>query len=221
MADITIMDTKVPATTTDTKLPAELPTRSFTGQLSDDRSMVQSIFNKLCQPSDFDAIEEAHAFIQTDTYSAIVKRLEIAQTPATKADIAARIAVLVALFPNAAKINLTVFVQQLAEAIGDEDPTIGVLDCTIRKVRTTCKFFPTIFEVLEAMREAKEDIWRLGLQVACLSEHPQKVIEERGKSRKEFWEMIGIEEAEVIKEHEKCQKEYHIRNGFDAEDGDL
>ena len=219
MADITIIDTKVPATTTDTKLPAELPTRSLTGQLSDDRTMVQNVFNKLSRPSDF---EEAHAFIQTDAYSAIVKCLQIAQTPATKADIAARIAVLVALFPNAAKkIDLTLFVQQLAEAIGDEEPSIGMLDCTIRKVRTTCKFLPTIFEVLEVMREAKEDIWRLGRQVACLSEHPQKVIEERERSRKEFWEMIGMEEAEVIKEGEKCQKEYRIRNGFDAEDGDL
>jgi hypothetical protein len=32
--------------------------------------------------------------------------------------------------------------------------------------------------------------------------------------------MIGMEEAEVIKEREKCQEEYRIRNGFDAEDGD-
>jgi hypothetical protein len=88
---------------------------------------------------------------------ALLTEMETLARPATKAEIAQHLAIMLKAFPNSGNADREAFVRILAEDVGASQPSLGVLDVACRKLRRTARFMPTINETLEALVEATEE----------------------------------------------------------------
>jgi hypothetical protein len=86
----------------------------------------------------------------------LVRRLNIFNEPATRADIANQLMMLIGSFPSSTQIDLTVYTRTLAEDVGARAPSRLSLDIACRKLRRTAKFKPTISELYEALDESEK-----------------------------------------------------------------
>jgi hypothetical protein len=92
-----------------------------------------------------------------DECPAIVAELEALSRPATKAEIATKLSIMLHAFPNAGNADREAFVRTLADDVGASQPSIGVLDLACRYVRRNARFIPTINEVLQALAAAASE----------------------------------------------------------------
>jgi hypothetical protein len=85
----------------------------------------------------------------------VLEQLESLAAPATKTEIAKHLALLVKSFPNAGSADCEVYGRMLIEDVAADLPAIGDIEDACRQIRRTCRFLPTIAEVIEAIRVAK------------------------------------------------------------------
>lgn len=112
------------------------------------------------------ALQTLHAV--EDTVSDLSAMLQSTSRLATREDIKNEIAGLVGCYLNAAQKDPRVFVGALARDLEEKAPTIAGLMWGMKKIRQTCRFFPTIAEVLEAVQEANAKVIGAGLMLEGL-----------------------------------------------------
>jgi hypothetical protein len=95
----------------------------------------------------------ASAWLTSDA-PALIAALDKFDQPTTKNDIATQVMMLLAAFPNASRPELKIYSKTLAADIGAMQPGRLAVEWACRKLRRTCKFVPTIAEVLDAVHEA-------------------------------------------------------------------
>src|SRR5229473_3185304 len=78
----------------------------------------------------------------------LLARMEKLSAPASKTQLANHLAVLLKSFPNAGKDDAEVFGRMLCEDVGAQQPSVGGIEAACRHLRRTCRFIPTISEVL-------------------------------------------------------------------------
>jgi hypothetical protein len=96
--------------------------------------------------------------------------------PAAKIEIAKHLALLLKSFPNAGKDNAEVFGRMLCEDVGAQQPTIGGLEAACRELRRTCRFLPTICEILTALAEAEASQGKIIGTLSSFPEIRQKLV---------------------------------------------
>jgi hypothetical protein len=84
-----------------------------------------------------------------------IEQLAALERPATKREIAERLALLLKSFPNAGTADAEVYGGCLLQDVADTQPSIGDIEETCRQIRRVSKFLPTISEILEVLAEAK------------------------------------------------------------------
>jgi hypothetical protein len=77
----------------------------------------------------------------------------------TRARVSKHIALLVGSFPNANPTDPKTYSKMLVEEVVAASPRVPVLESACRKIRRTCKFLPTISELLDAIEE-EQKFWR-------------------------------------------------------------
>jgi hypothetical protein len=141
----------------DLTVPTSLP-GFFIRDLPEDQDRVNSPYvsdlHSRRRSTAQDALDKSQVYLGSEPFQSAVRRLELAERPATDGDIA-KLFALVLSFPNAGKNDLTYFQVRLSEFI-DTIPrlTVGDIELTIRKLEDECKFVPTIAEIWEAMKWA-------------------------------------------------------------------
>jgi hypothetical protein len=105
----------------------------------------------------------------------LIEALDRLDHPATKNDIAVQVMMLIAAYPNNTRADLKIYSATLAEDIGAAAPGRLALDWACRRLRRTCKFTPSIAEVIEALATATKQIRGARWQ----REHMRKMIEEK------------------------------------------
>lgn len=97
-----------------------------------------------------DAISRAEGLLWDDGVALLSSVIEAGQQPATKRDVAEQVALLIASYPSAAKID-PLLGRVFAEDVGCQHPTRGALAAACRKLRRTSKWLPSLSELLEAL----------------------------------------------------------------------
>lgn len=100
------------------------------------------------------------------------KQIEALQRQATRRQIGEHVAVLIAAFPNAGKLD-PAFSRILCEDIAAMEPTIGALDFALRRLRRESKFIPVVAEVMDALAAAER---RITSAASCLERLPARVV---------------------------------------------
>jgi hypothetical protein len=90
--------------------------------------------------------------------------------PATRGQIAQHLGVLVACYQHARPSET--FVQMAVQDVGAMRPSLIALERACRTIRRTCKFPPTIAEILEALQEAEKT---LALRLQTIREIPARL----------------------------------------------
>jgi hypothetical protein len=136
---------------------------------------------------------------------AVLRRVEPIATlarktmePASDRMLQAHLAALVGAFPNAPKADIELYGRALAMDVADAKPSGLALVRTCRRLRRTCRFVPTISEVLEVLEE--EEL-RAKVQTAGLRYLP-KVIED-ARERARTWPELISECAALIEDMDR------------------
>lgn len=181
----------------DDAAPAALPALSFAAQAVEDRIILDVVFRRVHHyelndlPKILPAVE---AFIKDGSFGAIVERFKLAGRPANKAEIAAATATLVGMFPNAPKSDLTMYVEQLAEELAEQQVSIGVLNQTVRAVRQECRFLPSIAEVVDQIRKVEKQTNSHQMRIENLERRYQEAIASRQSHQElvDLWRERGM-----------------------------
>jgi hypothetical protein len=88
---------------------------------------------------------------------ALLARLEEALAPATKADVAKWVGLLVGAFPTANTPDPKVYVQLMIAEVLSDAPGRAVLEIALRKVWRSKTFLPAIAEVLSQVRQTQKE----------------------------------------------------------------
>jgi hypothetical protein len=138
----------------------------------------------------------------TPAVDKINTRLQKLNKPATKIEIANHLALLLKSFPNAGKDNAEVFGRMLCEDVAAQQPTAGGLEAACRQLRRTCRFIPTIAEVLEALDKAEGTQRQIIRTLSSFPEHRRKIIAQitHDKAMHERYEreMIEFEQRKAL-----------------------
>jgi hypothetical protein len=121
-----------------------------------------------------EAIRDALARTEGLDLPDLMRRFEAAMRPATVDELNVLCARLCAGYPTKSRDPL--FSVILAEEVGAMQPSVAVLETTVRRLLRTEKFFPTIAEVLEAIAEAE---WDLDNKRRELAKAPERIAEAR------------------------------------------
>lgn len=89
--------------------------------------------------------------------------------PATRKELGALVAALLAGFPQAGKAD-PAFARVLIEDIAAKEPTIGALDDAVRTLRRSSTFLPAIAEVIEALDRSERNLANSAEFLDCLPE---------------------------------------------------
>lgn len=116
--------------------------------------------------------EQAKIIEEAETLQAAVsaasEAIAEAERPATTREIAVALGRLLKAFPNAGKADVATFGEMLVEDVVAARPSIAAVVQGCTKLRRTCKFLPTIAEVLEAIREVDDGIRASKMRLAML-----------------------------------------------------
>ena len=99
------------------------------------------------------AVAAAELMVATPEYEALVGALQAAFAPASVTDIKRELGVLFACYP-AKDIDIGVLVACAVDEVIGEQPTMLELLVSVRRIRRTCKFRPSIAEIIEALDDA-------------------------------------------------------------------
>lgn len=105
-----------------------------------------------------EVVAKARAWIASEAYSELIAALEQATDFASDRDVRSELACLVGAFPNAARADLKAFGALLALDVLSKAPSKYAISAAVIKLRQTCRFVPTITEVLEAIAAADEHV---------------------------------------------------------------
>jgi hypothetical protein len=122
------------------------------------------------------AVDRAPATIAAS--QALLQRLRVLNRPASRAEIAQHLLILVGAFPNTARADLKLFSRVLAEDVASAQPSAIVLERACRRIRRTATFVPTIAEVLAAIEMEEKSVKG---SIFWLANHPEQI--ERIKRR--------------------------------------
>lgn len=103
------------------------------------------------------ALPHARAFLSGE-YDAALCALERVSTRASREDIAAALGTLIAAFPHSQKVDLRLFGRILSADVAALEPTIFAIDAACIRLRQSCRFIPTIAEVLAAISSAESEL---------------------------------------------------------------
>lgn len=140
---------------------------------------------------------------EAEKHLAQIKKLS---APATKAQIASHLAVLLKSFPNGGKDDAQVFGRMLCEDVGAQAPTIGGIEAACRNLRRTKNFIPTISETLAALAEAEESQRKTINTLAALPEGCKRLAArvQDDLKREEEWKREDREEKERLARRQRA-----------------
>ena len=98
-------------------------------------------------------VAAAEVMVTTPEYSALVGALEAAFAPASVADIKRELGLLFACYP-AKDVDISALVACAVDEVIGEQPSVLQLQFSARHIRHTCKFRPSIAEIMEALDDA-------------------------------------------------------------------
>jgi ribosomal protein L9 len=104
------------------------------------------------------AITAARAWMTSLEYQEALREVRAAHEPAKEKAVRTEVSMLVSAFPNAAKADLRAFGALLVQDVRSRNPSRYALAKAATKLRQTCRFVPTICEVLEALYEAEKEM---------------------------------------------------------------
>lgn len=147
-------------------------------------------------------------------------QLEKLSAPASKVEIANHLAVLLKSFPNGGKDDgAQVFGRMLCEDVGAQEPTIGGLEAACRQLRRTCRFIPTIAEVLAALTEVEEQQRKCIDAIANLPEHRERLAARVQENRARSEEVEREWEDWKRKEREREDRKAPVATKHDDDSG--
>ncbi len=157
------------------------------------RSYISSNLNSFWGPVESDVPANARAFLATG-FEHLKTRAESAFRPATKAEIAKYLAVLVGSLAGN-KVDMALYGAALHEDVSSLQPTVGAVEAGCRTLRRTATWVPSIPEVLDAIRaaEAKFDQAKI-----LIGNFPEKIaeIDKSIESAKERRRALDAEERQ-------------------------
>jgi septal ring factor EnvC (AmiA/AmiB activator) len=158
---------------------AVAPSISEPEQIQRDIEMLDQVFGDLWEMSNYgngfeQQLGAAIAWTETSEQR-LIEALDRLDQPATKNDIRVQVMMLIAAYPNNTRADLKIYSATLAEDIGAAGPGRLALDTACRRVRRSCRFTPSIAEVLEALTTATKQIRDARWKRA----HVRKMIEEK------------------------------------------
>ena len=103
----------------------------------------------------------AEADVTLPTLERILVRLDAAARPATAEEVALNVAKMIASYPYAEKFAAS-YARSLCEDVLEAGCSLGAVEATMRNIRRTMKFAPTVAEVLDMLEanEARRDFVR-------------------------------------------------------------
>lgn len=155
-------------------------------------------------------IAEAEAIIASGQLGQIEAAVTAASVPASVGEIGACLAKLIASFPNASRTPLQAYGEALAEDVGDERPSHFALASACRRLRRTCKFLPTIAEMIEVMQEEES---RLRCARLAIEKLPGNLERARAVMVRDDQKLIAVEEREDEQDDDESDD-----NGGDEDD---
>jgi hypothetical protein len=101
-------------------------------------------------------IAAAELMLVTPEYQSLVAVIRAAFSPASVEDITRELGRLFACYP-AKDIDISVLVACAVDEVMCEQPSVLQLLLTVRSIRRTCKFRPSIAEIVEALDEVEDE----------------------------------------------------------------
>jgi hypothetical protein len=122
------------------------------------------------------ALTEAHTLLSQNDFEAIGDDLRARSRPATRAEAAQYLSLLIGSFPSARIPNPEVFGKLLVEEVLAGTPSIGAVIEGTSRVRRKSKFMPSIAEILKAIEWADTE---LSMHLGVLEQLPVRIDEGR------------------------------------------
>jgi hypothetical protein len=155
-------------------------------------------------------VAAAEALVATPEYQVLVGTLEAAFAPASISDIKRELGLLFACYP-AKDVDIGVLVACAVEEVTSDRPSKLELELSCRRLRRTCKFRPSVAEIVEApddvepamsrARQITELPKRLDVAASALRdivgnaiEHVERLLSDRERHRQNRWRVESIDE---------------------------